>query len=181
MKLKFNGSVYGRLGFTPEDGDGVCFTWNEYENRIKGMQYNYKSVKQQRQIRVYLYNRDHKVCRYCKKYLNIKQASIDHYFPPETYHIDDFDIYNSVVNLVLSCKKCNYLKGKKQPTDFTRRIYTTRIDKLKRLFYGKITSIRLILNGTKKLDGTHRGYQKYNNMTDFERKQALKNRFKTSY
>jgi 5-methylcytosine-specific restriction endonuclease McrA len=49
--------------------------------------------------------RDQRTCRYCGKYLHLKDMTIDHLIPP----LRGGD--NSLKNLVLSCKLCNQDKG----------------------------------------------------------------------
>lgn len=56
-----------------------------------------------------LYYRDHCVCGYCGKLLSISQKSIDHVMPKcrGGEHVWE--------NVVLSCEKCNFAKGKNLP------------------------------------------------------------------
>jgi 5-methylcytosine-specific restriction endonuclease McrA len=146
----FNGRVYGPLGFTKEDGEGVCFSFYEMEQKIK-KHHIYSSSGNRKALKNYLYIRDDGICKYCKTPLSYKESTIDHYYPPEAWHVDDIDEYNRCTNLVLCCYPCNFYKGKKMPDKFIiydrndRRFRTIA----RRKFRKAITNIKLTLNGTK--------------------------------
>ncbi|NMB08507.1 MAG: HNH endonuclease [Tissierellia bacterium] len=60
----------------------------------------------------YIYERDKRRCFYCKKDLKYRQITLDHYFPKSKGGTKE------IFNLVLSCKKCNRLKGNKIPINY---------------------------------------------------------------
>lgn len=62
--------------------------------------------------KAYIYKRENKKCFYCKKHLKYRQITLDHYFPKSRGGT------NEIFNLVLSCKKCNALKGNKIPINY---------------------------------------------------------------
>lgn len=66
--------------------------------------------------KIYIYERDRKKCFYCRKSLNFRQITLDHYLPKSKGGTKE------VFNLVLSCRKCNRLKGNSVPMDYEERI-----------------------------------------------------------
>lgn len=66
--------------------------------------------------KLYIYNRDNKECYFCKRPLEFNQTTLDHYLPKSKKGTMD------VFNLVISCKKCNKLKGNKIPEDYKDKI-----------------------------------------------------------
>src|SRR3990167_5602321 len=184
MKNKpvFNGRVYGSFGFTKDDGEGVCFSFNEIEQKVLE-KYPYNSKGNRRELKRYLYVRDDRICKYCEVPLSYKEATIDHFFPPEAYHISEKMLYNRGTNLVLCCYPCNFFKGKKMPENF--KVYD-RTDRrlriiIKRFILRTITNIKLTLNGTKTLTGKHKGIEMYKKMNKTEREEAKDARFRQSY
>ncbi len=62
--------------------------------------------------KLYIYERDDKRCFYCGRDLKYGQITLDHYYPKSKGGTKE------IFNLVLSCKKCNKLKGNKVPVDY---------------------------------------------------------------
>jgi hypothetical protein len=177
----FNGHIYGPLGFSPDDGEGVQYSFRESEEFIRqNYKYSPNSGTNVKYIKPYLLERDGYKCKYCKIPLRLNNATIDHYYPAEFWYIDDIDLYNSITNLVTSCNRCNFIKGKKSPVGF--RIYSKEDEKLhKRLLRFMLrtkSKIKLTLDGTRTLRGKHVGIDMYQNMNRAERKKALHARFK---
>ncbi len=66
--------------------------------------------------KIYIYEREKKRCFYCGKNLKYRQITLDHYIPKSKGGTKE------VFNLVLSCRKCNRLKGNRIPRDYEKRI-----------------------------------------------------------
>lgn len=179
---KFNGRLYGPLGFSPEDGDGVCYSFYEWEQSLinGGHVYRPNGGGSHREIKEYLMIRDHAICHYCGDRLTYRQATVDHYFPPEDWYKSEIDLCDSVTNLVIACYPCNFIKGKKSPIGYMvrdRKDMRLRI-RLLRFVKRKTTHIKLILQGTRTITGRHKGIDMYRAMTAAERKEARYARFK---
>lgn len=122
MKPKFDGRSYGPLGFSIHDGPTVCYSFYEVSLLMNDGKHDYKhkwkTSERNRMVnlKTFLLERDNYRCKYCKCRLNLDTISIDHYFP-KWYWGDDADRLNRHSNLVASCRRCNYIKGKKLPWD----------------------------------------------------------------
>ena len=66
--------------------------------------------------KIYIYERENKKCFYCGKSLKFRQITLDHYLPKSKGGTKE------VFNLVLSCRKCNRLKGNRVPNDYEDKI-----------------------------------------------------------
>lgn len=177
----FNGRVYGPLGFTAEDGEGVCYNLYDWEQKLKqGYVYRPTGSASRREIKNYLFVRDNKRCHWCGDLLTYKQCSVDHYFPPEEWYKSEIDQCDSITNLVLSCYPCNFVKGKKSPIGFVirdRKDMRLRMRVL-RFVKRKTTHVKLFLQGTRTITGRHRGIDMYRAMTSAQQKEARYARFK---
>lgn len=85
--------------------------------------------------KVYIYEREKKKCFYCGKNLKFRQITLDHYLPKSKGGTED------IFNLVLSCRKCNRLKGNKIPRNYERKI----IKLFQKAFYDKMIKIGNII------------------------------------
>lgn len=180
MDLAFNGRLYGPLGFSPADGPGVYYSFYEWEQKLKERYLWTPNNGGNRLVKQYLMYRDNDRCHYCKKYLTYKEATVDHFFPPQMWYIEEKNICDSIVNLVIACYRCNFVKGKKAPWDFIfypRDNLSTEVKVIK-FCKRNLTNIRLTLNGTKTLSGDHKGIRMYRNMSDQQRTEARDARFK---
>lgn len=87
----------------------------------------------------YIYEREYKRCFYCKKDLKYRQITLDHYYPRSKGGTKE------IFNLVLSCKKCNRLKGNKIPVNYEEVI----IIMFKKAYIdGMIKSVKLIVSNS---------------------------------
>lgn len=178
---KFNGKVYGPLGFTIEDGEGVCYSFYEWELRLKnGYVYRPTGTNGRKEIKDYLMIRDQSTCHFCHKKLTYKTASVDHFFPPEEWYKSEIDMCDNITNLVLACYPCNFVKGKKSPIGFVVRDRDDMRLRTRLLRFAKrtVTRTKLMLNGTRTITGRHRGIDMYRAMSSGERKEARYARFK---
>ncbi|MFZ5351292.1 MAG: HNH endonuclease [Bacillota bacterium] len=67
-------------------------------------------------LKMHIFERDHGKCRFCQKELKPDKCTLDHYLPKSDGGPE------SSCNLVLSCKKCNRLKGGRTPEDYEKVI-----------------------------------------------------------
>lgn len=158
----FNGLVYGVFGFDRDDGEGVCFSFYEYENYIKRLSWKGGNSKSRARIKQYLIFRDGLRCKYCKCVLTKKDATIDHFVPAKMWQSWLIEEFDKTTNLVLSCSACNLVKGSKSPVGFSRRPPAKNTWQRFRIHMQRnLTRLRLMLNGTRTLKGHHKGHYKY--------------------
>jgi hypothetical protein len=163
----FDGKTYGPLGFTREDGEGVCYSFYQIEQRLKNLHYSSTSSgssRQRRKIKSYLIYRDGLHCKYCNKPMERKQATVDHFVPVKMWQswlaVDGDN--DTIANLVLACQRCNLIKGNKSPVGFEIRPAPTnwRLKMYIRL-RRYVTKVWLVLNGTRTITGDHKGHSRY--------------------